>query len=132
MRRETLQDSKSHVQKKKCVSDWTNVLTPQYHKTKIYRNAVFSEKTKVTPASLEVTHEAAQMKLEIQYLVLPLTGDWAKKDFFLFQEASSCKEGWPFTPLKSVGMGIFKTAHDLLKGQDQLKTHISSWTFYYQ
>lgn len=29
----------------------------------------------VTPAALEVTHEAAEMKLEIQYLVLPKSED---------------------------------------------------------
>lgn len=54
--------------------------------------------TGVTPAALEVTHEAAQMNLEIQYLVLPLTEGSAKKESFLFQEASNYKESRTFTP----------------------------------
>lgn len=117
---------------RKCVPEWTDVLTPPYHQTTIHHNAVLWEKPEVTLAALEVTHEAAQMKLEIQYVGLPLTGDGAKKDFFLFQEVSSCRESWPFTLLKCVRTGICKTGRDLLKGQDQLKTHVSSWTFYYQ
>lgn len=51
-------------------------LTEKMHrhlKPEIHCNAVFSErKTGVTPAALEVTHEAAPIKLEIQYLVLPI------------------------------------------------------------
>lgn len=34
--------------------------------------------------------------------------------------------------LKSVGTGIFETGHDLLKGQGQLKTHISGRAYYCQ
>lgn len=62
-----------------------------------------NNKTGVTPAALQVTHEAAQMKPEIQYLVLPITEGWAKKEFFLFQEVSSYKESWPFTPTQVCG-----------------------------
>jgi len=63
----------------------------------------YFQKKQVTPADLKVTHEAAQTKLEIQYLVSPLTGDWGKKDFFRFQKASNCKEGWPFTTAEACG-----------------------------
>lgn len=61
------------------------------------------KKQETTKAALEVTHEAAQKKLEIQYLVLPRSGGWATKDFFLFWEASTCEEGWPFTPAEVCG-----------------------------
>lgn len=55
----------------------------------MYRNAVFPGKKKtnnpkVTPAALEVTHEAALTKPEIQYLVLPLMGRLSKEGFLPF------------------------------------------------
>lgn len=57
---------------------------------------------------------------------------WAKKDFFLFVRPAVAKRADPSPLLKSAGTGIFKTGHDLLKGQGQLKTHISGWAYYYQ
>lgn len=98
----------------------------------IFRGKKKKEIKNITPAALEVTHEAAQMKLEIQYLVLPLTGAEQRRISSFFARPAVAKRADPSPLLKSAGTGIFKTGHDLLKGQGQLKTHISGWAYYYQ
>lgn len=68
--------------------------TPPYHKAAIHHNAVLSEKPEVTQAAWEVTHEAAQMKLEIQY-VCPLLGMEQRRISSLFERRAVTERADP-------------------------------------
>lgn len=130
-----LQESQSHVQQRKSVSDWTNVLTPQVHKI-IYRNAVFSggkKKNKKAPKQLwkSLTRQH-RWNPKFNILFCPEVGAEQRRISSFFERPALARRADLSPLLKSVGTGIFETGHDLLKGQGQLKTHISGRAYYCQ
>lgn len=108
-------------------------------KTKIYRNAVFSEKkkpnkkTRSHPGSFG-SHSWGSTDETRNSIACSAhnRGLSKRRSSSFFIRRAVTRRADPSPLLKSVGTEIFKPGHDLLKGQHQLKTHISSWKFYYQ